>query len=528
MINLIKATTLLICLCLNSVIGQEPLSRADISQQRPNPYNLNNFPARGGSVDVGLALSGGGIRSGSYSVGVMKSLFEEQVMDHVDVISSVSGGGYALYWTLVHEKQNGFSTFGEATFGDQSFLKNSCELQSTSRMYPVKDMVRDKGIYFFRPQRQYDKYRNAIHKTFGQTSEQGKLEDYQGLISDSGVPYLIFNTTLYPEAPKFEASVELTPFYIGNEKWGRVAWSPANPSPDLLQAVATSAAGNKSIRQIYPNFKKSIDSNNTTGVELYDGGCSENLAALPLIRSGLKHIIIVDAEHDPKLEFVSYWKLKDALSKLNIDLKVEEVESMSTKPIVFSHPCPDSLIQQVFYRSPKRDEMKKVPRAYMKGKASNKETNIESHVYYLKLSQSDDVFPPDLREILEKKGVRKNDREKAVRDHFKTGADDSLAHERNIKTFSSLTRFVFNCDAASRSKPNLSEMYSYQVNRYMYFFAELRRPKLGGLFSDFLRYDFPHTTTATQAFFPDQMEAFIGLGYLQATPLASTLKERLR
>lgn len=56
------------------------------------------FPARGGKVDLGLALSGGGIRSAAFSIGAMKALYDMKILDEVDVISSVSGGGYASYW----------------------------------------------------------------------------------------------------------------------------------------------------------------------------------------------------------------------------------------------------------------------------------------------------------------------------------------------------------------------------------------------------------------------------------------------
>lgn len=45
-----------------------------------------------------LALSGGGIRSAAFSIGVLKGLAEKGVLAATDAISSVSGGGYALAW----------------------------------------------------------------------------------------------------------------------------------------------------------------------------------------------------------------------------------------------------------------------------------------------------------------------------------------------------------------------------------------------------------------------------------------------
>lgn len=55
-------------------------------------YLGDNRPERG------LALSGGGTRSASFSIGVMKALQENGILDKIDVISSVSGGSYASYW----------------------------------------------------------------------------------------------------------------------------------------------------------------------------------------------------------------------------------------------------------------------------------------------------------------------------------------------------------------------------------------------------------------------------------------------
>lgn len=47
---------------------------------------------------LGLALAGGGTKAASFSMGVLQGLTETGLMDKVDVISSVSGGGYASLW----------------------------------------------------------------------------------------------------------------------------------------------------------------------------------------------------------------------------------------------------------------------------------------------------------------------------------------------------------------------------------------------------------------------------------------------
>ena len=44
---------------------------------------------------VGVALSGGGVRSASFSIGLIQALYTKGVLRFVDYLSTVSGGGYA-------------------------------------------------------------------------------------------------------------------------------------------------------------------------------------------------------------------------------------------------------------------------------------------------------------------------------------------------------------------------------------------------------------------------------------------------
>src|SRR5262249_18390839 len=43
---------------------------------------------------LGLALSGGGIRSATFNLGVLQSLAKHRLLRRVDVLSTISGGGY--------------------------------------------------------------------------------------------------------------------------------------------------------------------------------------------------------------------------------------------------------------------------------------------------------------------------------------------------------------------------------------------------------------------------------------------------
>lgn len=59
----------------------------------------SEWELRGGKRHtLGLALSGGGTKAGVFAHGVLHGLHDTGLLQQVDVISSVSGGGYAGYW----------------------------------------------------------------------------------------------------------------------------------------------------------------------------------------------------------------------------------------------------------------------------------------------------------------------------------------------------------------------------------------------------------------------------------------------
>ena len=84
---------------LEEVILQEHLylaeRRARAHAALPEPDR--SHPARrldGGHGPIGLAFSGGGIRSATFNLGVLQSLAERGILPRVDYLSTVSGGGY--------------------------------------------------------------------------------------------------------------------------------------------------------------------------------------------------------------------------------------------------------------------------------------------------------------------------------------------------------------------------------------------------------------------------------------------------
>src|ERR1035438_8391176 len=61
----------------------------------------------GGNEYVGLAMSGGGVRSAIFQVGVLQALATAHYLPQIDYISAVSGGGYACAWLVKWLKSSG-------------------------------------------------------------------------------------------------------------------------------------------------------------------------------------------------------------------------------------------------------------------------------------------------------------------------------------------------------------------------------------------------------------------------------------
>ncbi|WP_422924369.1 patatin-like phospholipase family protein [Singulisphaera sp. PoT] len=56
---------------------------------------------------VGLSISGGGIRSGTFAVGFLQGLAQLRLLSRIDYLSTVSGGGYAGAWLAAWLKREG-------------------------------------------------------------------------------------------------------------------------------------------------------------------------------------------------------------------------------------------------------------------------------------------------------------------------------------------------------------------------------------------------------------------------------------
>jgi Patatin-like phospholipase len=75
-----------------------------------NRGKLERIPDHLRDHHVGLALSGGGVRSATFGLGVLQGLGKSSVLRELDYISSVSGGGFVGCWFAKLIADNDFQT----------------------------------------------------------------------------------------------------------------------------------------------------------------------------------------------------------------------------------------------------------------------------------------------------------------------------------------------------------------------------------------------------------------------------------
>ena len=84
-----------------------PQNESDYEVLKRERTHIRNWLRRTGNTSennlTGLALSGGGIRSATFSLGVLQALARHDILKFIDYISTVSGGGHigaGLTWWL--------------------------------------------------------------------------------------------------------------------------------------------------------------------------------------------------------------------------------------------------------------------------------------------------------------------------------------------------------------------------------------------------------------------------------------------
>jgi patatin-like phospholipase len=77
-----------------------PMGQVSLYGESEKESFYENEVTKGANYEIGISLSGGGVRSASFSVGALAGLNDSGILQRADAISTVSGGGYAGYWLL--------------------------------------------------------------------------------------------------------------------------------------------------------------------------------------------------------------------------------------------------------------------------------------------------------------------------------------------------------------------------------------------------------------------------------------------
>jgi hypothetical protein len=347
---------------------------AQANAQRLEAYQSEkSFIKNSDNIEWGLAMSGGGVRSATYNFGALKALYDMGLLNKMQIISSVSGGGYLSYGLYTNRDSN--KNFGYYSFDNSVFLQKVCNQQNKANFMPNVNYL---GAFFNTPKGAFNIYRRKIERAYGHgTSSNLKITSLNDNIKNGSAPYFIINSTLAAnkESDWLSSVVEFTPVHYGNPELGLIKWNSGN-TINWSEATTTSAAALKfKLLKKIPYSGKAV---NTDYLALSDGGHSENLAAIGLIRRGIKNIVIIDAEHNKDYSFDGYLILKQKLkSELNLDLKIKSIDDFLKEKI--------SNKNTVLENSVHKGTVGQIP--LINGTKSKLNINI----YYIKMSMSQDI-----------------------------------------------------------------------------------------------------------------------------------------
>lgn len=429
----------------------------------------------------GLALSGGGLRSAMFSLGVVKSLYDARILDRVEIVSTVSGGGYTALWLYSRHLLNqddgqrfAFSTFDDALFDDQV-----CHFMGRGNFVPYGRLVRLLSPRFSAP----DLYEDALARTFGMAGNR-PLADLAAKLTQSRAPLLIQNASVVAEGQDWHSRLlEMSPLAYGNAQH-RTPWPEHGAGRlGMITTTAMSGAAVSALdRRVDLADPGSIPPGHS-GLTASDGGRTENLGAFALIRRGVRNVIISDAEHDPGYIFEAYRTLRAGLAAHGLRLRVEEIED------------------HLLYRG-------NAPYAQWlsRGTVTDARTGeLVSTIWYLKAS----LTGPGLDRLLLRDGP------------YAPGE----AEDRRLEEAIRLSRVNGNpvCEGLALRQPLAMPAWStYVVASYADYLRRSTQARLvrgTGIVPAVI--DFPQYSTGDQSFYTDQTRAFIGLGYLQGAELAA-------
>lgn len=336
----------------------------------PPEVNVERTEAAG---PVCVSFSGGGLRSAAFSIGVMQGLHEAKLLDDTTIMSATSGGGYAASWLYVADRlrkigvTNALDPFGDEqarlesragafiptvlgahmlgtgimTEGWLGALRKSSCSDETPTLWPSGGSIG---------------YGGAISRVFyAKPDFEASLSDRRNQGPSIGLKQPIFGVTL---VTGFRPSCDVD--YLRNDllaaefsdRGVRTANGKAYPIGrvpfrDLVAAaggatdVPAAALRPKPTEGEIPTsdvfnlcripgalrpligqaFCARSEGEEDQVAFMTDGGFTDNLAVLPLLRRECPVIIAADAGHDPALEFDSLRQVASALTEAGVDFE---------------------------------------------------------------------------------------------------------------------------------------------------------------------------------------------------------------
>jgi NTE family protein len=291
-------------------------------------------------MNVGLALSGGGYRAAVFHLGVLARLAEDQVLEQVSVLSTVSGGSLCI--GLV-EGLNGMrwpssAEYQERVVGEARRILTTTNLQ--------KDLItRALGSFWTLFGSRADDLSALIQKSWGLTARLDELPDH---------PHWLINTTCYETGKNFRfekrrmgdyvfgysrdtgqvplsdamaasagfpGGIGALPFETTSKKWFKYSNGPA---PVLAGSHA--AAPTQPVEPMFPQ------------VHLWDGGAYDNHGLegvhdfIKGWQLGIEFLIVSDAAGRPKPE--AYHVGPKAIGRLMTSIMMDQVRSLRARAII--------------------------------------------------------------------------------------------------------------------------------------------------------------------------------------------------
>ena len=300
-----------------------------------------------------LAISGGGIRAGSVSLGFLQELERTETLATIDILATVSGGGYPVYGIL--DQHTRYQTDLKTLLSeDGDFIKsidnNASFISDNDFKAAIASSVYEAPWWMFwrqiisgdlpKPSALTRFYKAEIKETFSDSPSAFSDSPLRDVKVPAGFPYPIFlvsaniGTTAPEKLHIYKAidQLELSPNLIGSKRFGY--WNRFSEYFDLIDAISASASAidtpeDETFDEIIPDFAKSMGFSvgitfplpDGQTVYLSDGGFIENQSILPLAERKCQQIIALDVTSDPSGSFKTWDITKKRLLEVGMTLQ---------------------------------------------------------------------------------------------------------------------------------------------------------------------------------------------------------------